>query len=207
MAYNLPDIDNLNLTMDHVVGIYNGTYKRWNDSSIAAYNPYGTRPTWPIRVIVRADEAGSTEIFTSALSDHSPAWADTFGNFSIGLDEESDVPVNWDPDVVDLFGRTNRGLSGLILSYRGSIGYLSTADTSVTGLSYATLVDDDGTPYSLDTEDIERAVAGSKVHLGDRLTADLKKFLSPGDYPIISYSYLIVRRHMVLCDSAVALAR
>lgn len=77
----------------------------------------------------------------------------------------------------------------------------------MTGLPYASLVDADGQPFTLDTPDIKRAVSESIPHLGDRLTANLRRFLLPSDYPIISFTYLIVRRHMVDCDVAVAFAR
>ena len=34
LGYNLPGVVQLNLTRDHVVGIYNGTYTRWNDPEL-----------------------------------------------------------------------------------------------------------------------------------------------------------------------------
>lgn len=119
MAYNLPGIHSLNLTLDHLVKMYNGTYTHWNHTEIQSYNPGCILPYRRILVTARADDSGSTEMFTSALSDFSEYWANTYGNFSAGLDEETDLPVHWDPGVIALYGRTGRGMSGLILSYTG----------------------------------------------------------------------------------------
>ena len=52
LAYNLQGIDSLNLTIDHIVGMYNGTYTWWNDTSIQDVNPYAALPDREIRVRV-----------------------------------------------------------------------------------------------------------------------------------------------------------
>ena len=138
---NINPAYNLNLTMDLIVGIFNGSVQFWNDSEIVKINPNVNLPNATIRVITRADESGSTEIFTSALSVYSPEWNATYGTFSKGLDINEE-PIYWDPDVVSLYGRTNRGMSGIILSYRNSIGYVSIADSVVAQLRYVTILQD-----------------------------------------------------------------
>jgi len=50
LAYNLESIKSLNLTIEHITGIYNGTYTYWNDSSIASINPQIVLPDAKIRV-------------------------------------------------------------------------------------------------------------------------------------------------------------
>ena len=54
MAYTLPGIDSLVLSMDVVVGMYNGTYKRWNDNRIRQLNPDVNLPAQDIIVVARA---------------------------------------------------------------------------------------------------------------------------------------------------------
>lgn len=39
VAYNLPGIDDLNLSAANVAGIFSGTITNWNDPAIAADNP------------------------------------------------------------------------------------------------------------------------------------------------------------------------
>lgn len=74
----------------------------------------------------------------------SPEWSSRFGHFSLGLNEETDLPHVWDPDVITMFGHTNRGVSGLILSLKYSIGYLSVADANDMSIDYASLLNSYG---------------------------------------------------------------
>ena len=99
-------------------------------------NPGLSLPQQKIRVIARADYSGSTHIFTSALSFFSAEWNQTYGTFAEGLDE-FDNPINWDPHVVQLFGRTTRGMTGMIFSAKFSIGYMSVAETVSQNFVYA----------------------------------------------------------------------
>lgn len=77
--------------MEHIVGIYNGTITMWNDSSIAAANPTIAHllPKATITVVARADESGTTLLFTSALSRADSAWNRTYGSFSKGVTTDS----------------------------------------------------------------------------------------------------------------------
>ena len=55
------------------------------------------------------------------LSAFSSEWNATYGTFSAGLNS-SDYPLHWSDHVIDLYGRTNRGMSGIIYSYRSVSG-------------------------------------------------------------------------------------
>ncbi|PVD35118.1 hypothetical protein C0Q70_06399 [Pomacea canaliculata] len=142
MAFNLPGVSNLNLKMSDIVGIYNGSIQHWNHSSLVDSNPGTKMPAQPIQVTARRDKSGSTELFTSCLSasDHKLEKHVfvllEFGTFSEGL-RDDDSPYVWDPQVVTLFGETNRGVSGLILSTKYSIGYLGHSDAVTGKLPYA----------------------------------------------------------------------
>lgn len=69
------------------------------------------------QIVARADYSGTTEIFTTALSAFSDDWRDTMGVFADGLNDD-EKPIRWNDSVVTLWGRTNRGVSGIVLSYR-----------------------------------------------------------------------------------------
>ena len=68
--------------------------------------------------MARADYSGTTEIFTTALSAFSAEWRDTLGVFAEGVHEGNESAVHWNDSVIKLWGRTNRGVSGIVLSYR-----------------------------------------------------------------------------------------
>ena len=84
-----------------------------------------------------------TQIYSSSLLSFSQAWSDTYGAFNQGVDE-NDVPHNWNPDAITLFGYTNRGVSGLVLSLKYSIGYLSVSDAKDMEIDYAFLENQKG---------------------------------------------------------------
>mgnify|MGYP001767150011 FL=1 len=71
VAYNLPGIDDLNLSAANVAGIFSGTITNWNDPAIAADNPDVELPDLDIIPVNRADKSGTTENFTQYLADAS----------------------------------------------------------------------------------------------------------------------------------------
>ena len=73
----------------------------------------------------------------------SQAWNDTYGAFNQGIDD-NDVPEKWNPDAITLFGYTNRGVSGLVLSLKYSIGYLSVSDAKDMEIDYAFVQNENG---------------------------------------------------------------
>ena len=195
--------------MDHIVGIYNGSIRYWNDSSISQLNPTAELPGERIRVIAREDDAGSTEIFTSTLSRFSPSWNATYGRFSEGVDDVTGEPVKWNSSVIDAYARTNRGMSGILLSYRYAIGYVSCADVVVSLLPYARVVTEDGQdPLDVSIDSYYAAMQRSVPHFDSRFNADLSDYVIEGEYPFIGYSYFIVDMFEVdNCDLAVELVR
>ena len=208
LAFNIPIIDySLNLTREHIVGIYNGTYRSWNDSSIRDINPGVPLPDREIRVVARADYSGTTEVFTAALCTFDQNWNSTYGQFPEGLDN-NDEPIKWNDTVIDLYGRLNRGVSGIILSFWNSLGYLSIADAVVSKLTIISILDDDGQISRPNFLDVRKAMDRSAQHLDEQLTADLSVFAESGEYPIIGYSYFMIHMNfMPNCDQAIELTR
>ncbi|AWB84608.1 phosphate ABC transporter substrate-binding protein PstS [Corynebacterium liangguodongii] len=68
VAYNLDGVDKLNLTVDNIVNIFNGTITKWNDPAIAESNPGATLPDENISVIYRSDESGTSDNFQKFLA-------------------------------------------------------------------------------------------------------------------------------------------
>jgi phosphate transport system substrate-binding protein len=68
LAYNLKDVDNLQLSREAYSGIFLGKVKRWNDPLIAKANTGAKLPDLPINVVVRADSSGTSFVFSQHLS-------------------------------------------------------------------------------------------------------------------------------------------
>lgn len=75
-----PPLPHLNMTMEVLAAIFNGTITMWNDDRIAALNTHTRHalPAQPISAVVRSDSSGQTSIFTAALRQANPAsWPDS----------------------------------------------------------------------------------------------------------------------------------
>ncbi|XP_064616358.1 receptor-type guanylate cyclase gcy-29-like [Liolophura sinensis] len=211
LAYNIPGVGNhLNLTREQVVGIYNGTYTRWNDSTFQASNPDTNFPNATIVVVARADKSGSTAMFTQALSMFSEEWRTRprSGQFSLGRNNTSGKAYHWDPNVVKLFGEKTRGMSGLILSIPYTIGYLSVADAAdVTDIMFADLQNEAGFYITPNTHTVQSAMEYYSKQ-GTGLTSVISDSPDDDSYPIAGYTYFIVyMTQMTLCDRAIELVR
>ncbi|ESN92080.1 hypothetical protein HELRODRAFT_194445 [Helobdella robusta] len=204
MAYNIPELSNtLTLTMDHVVGIYNGTYTWWNDTAFKIQNPNSTFPNASIKPVVRYFPAGSTYIFTKCLSVHSRFWNQSYGTFW----EKS----YWNGSINFEYGHRSVGMGDTITSLAYSIGYVPVWLAESVNLRYATIVNRIGSVTSpksmrnlLNSMDSNRQAIFSTRQLISNLieTAPLNT------YPIIGYSYMIVRlASSAVCPEVVNLAR
>ena len=68
--YNLPELqfeDQLELSIDTLARIFSGDITRWNDPIIAQENPSYSLPDEDIILVIRGDNSGTTNIFTSGL--------------------------------------------------------------------------------------------------------------------------------------------
>ncbi|QPK82951.1 phosphate ABC transporter substrate-binding protein PstS [Corynebacterium qintianiae] len=68
IAYNLDGVDELNLTVDNIVDIFQGKITKWNDPAIAESNPDAKLPDENISVIYRSDESGTSDNFQKFLA-------------------------------------------------------------------------------------------------------------------------------------------
>ena len=68
IAFNLDGVDDLNLTVDNLVEIFDGTITKWNDPKIAENNEGAELPDQDISVIYRSDESGTSDNFQKFLS-------------------------------------------------------------------------------------------------------------------------------------------
>jgi len=116
ITYNLPGLkDTLKLTPTLIARIFLGEIKNWDDAQIASANPGVKLPNTAIIVAHRSDGSGTTNIFTTYLSQVSPEWNARVGKGS---------SVNWP---AGLGGKGSEGVSGLVKQTPGGIGYVELA--------------------------------------------------------------------------------
>ena len=118
LAYNLPGVtDKLNFSPEVIGKIYTGQITTWDDPAIKADNPNVNLPTTGITVAHRSDGSGTTNAFTSWLCTVSPEW-------KAKVDPCKGKEVSWP---VGLGGKGNAGVSSMITTNQGAIGYIELA--------------------------------------------------------------------------------
>jgi len=73
VAYNLPDVSNLQLSADTIAKIFAGKITKWDDAAIKADNPDAKLPGTDITTVHRSDDSGTTQNFTDYLSKAAPS--------------------------------------------------------------------------------------------------------------------------------------
>ena len=117
IAYNLPGVEELNLTPETLARILKGEITRWDDPAIAATNPGADLPGERITVVHRSDESGTTE----NLAEYLAAAAGEVWDFEVS----GDWPVDGQ--------EAAQGTSGVVAAVRNGQGTIGYADASQAG--------------------------------------------------------------------------
>jgi phosphate transport system substrate-binding protein len=114
---NLPGIGagQIKLSGAVLASIFLGEITKWSDPKIAALNKGVKLPNLPITVVHRSDGSGTSFVFTTYLTQKSPAWASKVG---------ASDSVQWP---TGLGGKGNDGVSAFVKQTMGSIGYVEYA--------------------------------------------------------------------------------
>ena len=132
VSYNLSGVSNLKLSGPTIAGIFSGKIKTWNDPAIKADNSGVSLPSTPITIAHRSDSSGTTANFSQFLVEAGgSAW--TLGTSSV---------INW--PATSRGGSGNAGVSQIIKSTPGAIGYVDYADAKASGLVFASIKNKDG---------------------------------------------------------------
>ena len=180
VAYNLPGVDNLQLSADTIAKIFNGKIIKWNDAAIAADNPDAKLPSTSITTVHRSDDSGTTQNFTDYLSKAAPS--------SWTYPPAQTWPVKG--------GEAAEGTSGVIAAIKAGEGAVGYADHSQVGdLGSAALKV--GTAYVPPSAEAAAKVAELSQPTPGRPAGDLsidvaRDTTEAGAYPLILISYQIV---------------
>jgi phosphate transport system substrate-binding protein len=132
---NLPGVNpgSVKLTGAVLAQIFVGDIKTWGDPRIASLNANVKLPNLPITVVHRSDGSGTTFVFTTYLSNHSPAWAQRIG---------ANDTVEWPSGT--LGGKGNDGVAAYVKQTIGSIGYVEYAYAKQNKMVYAAMQNKNG---------------------------------------------------------------
>lgn len=180
IAYNLPEVEALNLDADTIAKIFDGKIEKWNDPAIAALNEGVELPDTKITPVHRGDDSGTTENFMDYLSEVAPeSWtyeADKVWPAEIKGGEAAEQTA---------------GVAAAIEGGEGTIGYL---DASAAGELQTAAVKSGEEFVEYTPEAAAAIVENSKLEEG-RAATDLAYELNfeggNGGYPIVLVSYLI----------------
>ena len=182
LAYNLPNFHGeLRLSRKAYAGIFLGEIKKWNDPLIAQSNPGVKLPNREITIAARQDASGTTFAFTNNLSAISDRWRSLFGAATL---------VNWPGNAMRAKG--NEGVAALIQRSEGSIGYVGYEFANRLGLDMAAIENKEG-KFIQPAE--QSCVAGlASADLPDNLRAFVPDPSGASSYPIVTYSWVLLRK-------------
>jgi len=183
LAYNLPGVDDLQLSREAILGIFSGRIRDWDDPAIAASNPGLDLPHKSITPVVRRDSSGTTYIITSHLAAAFPEW-----RTGPGVGKQIDWPGN------TMEVNYNSGVAQRVRVSEGAIGYMEYEFAERLGLPMATLQNQAGA-YVQPAPAAGSAALGSAPAIPDDLRVFVPDPPGAGAYPIVGYTWLLLYQH------------
>lgn len=185
IAYNIPGVSNLKLTGAVLSQIYLGHITNWNDASIKRLNPHITLPNLKVTPVFRSDGSGDTYAFTDWLSRVNAGWRTRVG-FGTAVGFKAGVG-----------GKGNDGITALVGSTSGAIGYISASYIIAHHLRAAALQNESGKFEFPNLKNISAAAsvvksvpANNELHIVDPPRTKAARVA----YPLSTFTYAIVPR-------------
>jgi phosphate transport system substrate-binding protein len=181
VAFHLEGIRKLNLTGPVVAEIFLGKITSWNASAIAKLNKGVSLPNLKITPVFRSDGSGDTFAFTDYLSRISSTWKSQVGN---------STAVNFPTGVG---GKGNAGVTAVVSSTNGAIGYISASYIIAHQLGAAAIQNAAGFfeyPNLSNIENAAQSVKSVPANNEMHIVNPSKKYRIA--YPISTFTYAIV---------------
>jgi phosphate transport system substrate-binding protein len=180
-AVNIPGHRSVRLTGPVLAQIYLGQITKWNDPRIRKLNRGTSMPNLAITPVYRSDGSGDTYVITDFLSRVSATWKRQVGNAT---------SVSFPKGVG---GKGNDGVTAVVSSTRGAIGYVSAYYAIQHRLGVAALKNRAGRFTFPNLKNIKAAAAtvhrvpaGNEMHIVDPPKSAKKA------YPMSTFTYAIV---------------
>ncbi len=178
-AYNVSGVDTgLKLDGPTIADIFLGKITKWNDPAIKSQNSGVQLPDEAIKVFHRADESGTTAVWTGWLSDESKTWADQVG---------ADKAVQWP---VGSGANGNDGVAAGVSQTEGGVGYLSYDFAVTANLGIADIKAADGSYVKPSIDSISAAAGGLAFPI--KPDSNILNSSASGAYPIASTTYVLI---------------
>jgi phosphate transport system substrate-binding protein len=184
VGYNLPGIvEGLKLDGPALANIFLGTITSWNDAAIARLNPDKQLPNVPVAVVHRSDGSGTSDIFTTYLSQVSPGWKSKVGN---------GTAVNWP---VGIGGKGSEGVAGQVKQTPGGIGYFELAYARQNSLTSAAISNGAGDFLLPSSEGASGCAASAAPNLPADLRVRIAGCSGATAYPISGFSWIVFHQN------------
>ena len=187
LIYNLKEVDQLKLTREAYTGIFLGTVARWNDPLIVDANPGVPLPDTAIILVTRSDASGTTYTLTRHLSAASPEFESTVG--------VAKAPV-WPKKLTArgnlIRARGNGGVVNMVQAIPGAIGYVEYAYAYLTDIAIASLQNRAGQFVAPNQKTFQITLRDTTIR--DDLTVVLTDPASHGNYPVVTFTWMLVRK-------------
>jgi phosphate transport system substrate-binding protein len=184
VAYNIAGFHGLQLTGPVLAEIFLGKITTWNAPAIAKLNKGKTLPSLKITPVFRSDGSGDTYAFTDYLSRVSKPWKSAIGGASTAVTFPAGVG-----------GKGNAGVTAVVSSTAGAIGYISASYIIAHGLQAASLQNAAGKyefpnlgPIEAAAAIVKSVPANNELHIVNPPKSDKHA------YPLATFTYAIIPR-------------
>jgi phosphate transport system substrate-binding protein len=186
IIYKVPGVTDLKLSGPTLAGIFSGKIQSWNNEAIARDNPGASLPNEVIRVVVRSDSSGTSNVFSDYLA--------TAGGGTWKGGATSNFPV---PAGNGIAQRGSDGVSNYVAGPQGNfaITYAETSFAEERKLTVAKVINTARQAVSPDAAGVTDAMAGAAVNDDGSLLLNFN-VASPKAYPISTTAYLIAPQQM-----------
>jgi len=178
VSYNLSGVSSLKLTAPVIADIFQAKITKWNDPAIKSINPGVKLPSTPITIAHRSDSSGTTANFSQFLVEGAP------GVWKLGTGSTINWPAN------SRGGNGNGGVAQIVKSTPGAVGYVDYADAKASGLTYASVKNQDGSYVAPSVQAASEAASNATVK--PDLTFSAIWAPGAGSYPITAQSWVLV---------------
>eukprot|EP00667_Euglena_gracilis_P004671 EG_transcript_4701 len=192
--FNLGSITNVTFSTSLLAQIFRAKVQYWDDPAILSLNPHlnGSIPSrQPIALVVRSDSSGTTQIFKKALAAFDSVFQSQIGTSS------SNVWTN----VTATKRSGNQGVVSYVMSTAYTFGYSELGIVLTNNLPMVKLQKTDGSIVSASITSTDYAVLELGLSFGNNgddsshLTADLQNAQGANAWPIVGYTYLVMRKN------------
>lgn len=186
VIYKVPGVKGLKFSANTLAKIFSGQITKWNDEAIARENSGVSLPGEVIRVIVRSDSSGTSNVFSDYLSSAGK------GAWKAGATSNFPVPAG-----NGIAQRGSDGVSNYVGGPQGdyAITYSETSFAEERKLDVAKIINTAGNAVLPEPANVTEGMAAAAVNDDGTLLLNFNA-TSKNAYPIATTAYLIVPQSM-----------